>query len=48
MINISALFIGRPVATTLLAIAILISGALAYFRLPVAPLPNIAYPVIVV
>ena len=46
--NISALFIRRPVATTLLAIAILISGALAYFRLPVAPLPNIAYPVIVV
>lgn len=46
--NISALFIRRPVATTLLAIAILISGALAYFRLPVAPLPNVAYPVIVV
>ncbi|MGF6531825.1 MULTISPECIES: efflux RND transporter permease subunit [Paraburkholderia] len=46
--NISALFIQRPVATTLLAIAILIAGALAYFRLPVAPLPNIAFPVIVV
>ncbi|MFP3272829.1 MAG: efflux RND transporter permease subunit [Paraburkholderia sp.] len=46
--NISALFIKRPVATTLLAIAILISGTLAYFRLPVAPLPNIAFPVIVV
>ncbi|EIF33582.1 cation/multidrug efflux pump [Burkholderia sp. Ch1-1] len=44
--NISALFIRRPVATALLAIAILISGALAYFRLPVAPLPNIAFPVI--
>jgi multidrug efflux pump len=47
-LNISALFIRRPVATTLLAIAILISGTLAYFRLPVAPLPNIAFPVIVV
>jgi multidrug efflux pump len=47
-LNISALFIQRPVATTLLAIAILIAGALAYFRLPVAPLPNIAFPVIVV
>jgi multidrug efflux pump len=47
-LNISALFIRRPVATTLLAIAILIAGALAYFRLPVAPLPNIAFPVIVV
>ena len=46
--NPSALFIRRPVATTLLAIAILIAGALAYFRLPVAPLPNIAFPVIVV
>ncbi|CAE6856731.1 efflux RND transporter permease subunit [Paraburkholderia domus] len=46
--NISALFIRRPVATTLLAVAILLSGVLAYFRLPVAPLPNIAYPVIVV
>jgi len=47
-LNISALFIRRPVATTLLAFAILISGTLAYFRLPVAPLPNIAFPVIVV
>ncbi|MEX3689365.1 efflux RND transporter permease subunit [Paraburkholderia sp. BR14263] len=46
--NLSALFIQRPVATSLLAIAILISGMLAFFRLPVAPLPNIAYPVIVV
>jgi multidrug efflux pump len=47
-VNIPALFIRRPVATTLLAIAILISGTLAYFRMPVAPLPNIAFPVIVV
>ncbi len=46
--NLSALFIRRPVATTLLAAAILLSGMLAYFRLPVAPLPNVAYPVIVV
>ena len=46
--NLSALFIRRPVATSLLAIAILLSGVLAFFRLPVAPLPNIAYPVIVV
>ncbi|WP_207005054.1 efflux RND transporter permease subunit [Trinickia mobilis] len=46
--NISAIFIRRPVATTLLAIAIALSGALAYFRLPVAPLPNVAYPVVVV
>ena len=46
--NISALFIDRPVATTLLAIAIFLSGALAYFNLPVAPLPNITFPVVVV
>ncbi len=46
--NIPGLFIKRPVATTLLAVAILLSGTLAYFRLPVAPLPNITFPVIVV
>nr|WP_246600268.1 efflux RND transporter permease subunit [Candidimonas humi] len=42
------MFIRRPVATTLLAIAIVLSGMLAYFHLPVAPLPNVSYPVIVV
>jgi multidrug efflux pump len=47
-VSIPGLFINRPVATTLLAIAILLSGTLAYFRLPVAPLPNVTYPVIVV
>jgi multidrug efflux pump len=47
-VNISALFIRRPVATTLLAIAIGLSGLLAYFHLPVAPLPNVTYPVVVV
>jgi multidrug efflux pump len=47
-VKIPGLFINRPVATTLLAVAILLSGALAYFRLPVAPLPNVTYPVIVV
>ena len=46
--NMSALFIDRPVATTLLAIAIFLSGTLAYFHLPVAPLPNITFPVVVV
>jgi multidrug efflux pump len=47
-VNISALFINRPVATALLAIAIGLSGVLAYFHLPVAPLPNVTFPVIVV
>jgi multidrug efflux pump len=47
-VNIPAFFIGRPVATSLLAIAIALSGVLAYFRLPVAPLPDVTMPVIVV
>ncbi|HTV95389.1 MAG TPA: efflux RND transporter permease subunit [Steroidobacteraceae bacterium] len=46
--NIPALFIRRPVATSLLAIAIALSGLLAYFHLPVAPLPNVTLPVVVV
>jgi multidrug efflux pump len=47
-VSIPALFIQRPVATTLLAVAIFLSGMLAYFHLPVAPLPNITFPVVVV
>ena len=46
--NIPSFFIKRPVATSLLAIAIALSGLLAYFHLPVAPLPNVTMPVIVV
>jgi multidrug efflux pump len=45
-VNISALFIRRPVATSLLTIALLLSGALAYRMLPVAALPEVEYPVI--
>jgi multidrug efflux pump len=44
--NISAPAIERPVATTLLTIALLLAGALAYTQLPVAPLPQIDFPVI--
>jgi multidrug efflux pump len=47
-VNIPAQFIQRPVATSLLAIAIAMSGILAYFHLPVAPLPNVTMPVIAV
>jgi multidrug efflux pump len=47
-VNIPGLFIRRPVATTLIAVAIILSGMLAYFKLPVAPLPNVTFPVIVV
>jgi multidrug efflux pump len=46
--NLSAPFIGRPVATTLLAIGLTLAGAVAYTQLPVAPLPQVEYPVIVV
>ena len=42
--NISAPFISRPVATTLLAIALLLSGLVAYRLLPVAPLPRVDFP----
>src|ERR1700756_2524864 len=44
--NISAPFIRRPVATSLLAIGLMLAGILAYTRLPVAPIPQVEYPVI--
>jgi hydrophobe/amphiphile efflux-1 (HAE1) family protein len=44
--NISAPFIKRPVGTSLLAAALLLSGALAFNFLPVAPLPQVEFPVI--
>ena len=46
--NFSAPFIRRPVATTLLTIAIFLSGAVAFKFLPVAPLPKIDFPTIAV
>jgi multidrug efflux pump len=42
--NISAPFIHRPVATTLLTIGLALSGVLAFSLLPVAPLPNVDLP----
>src|SRR5216684_367549 len=44
--NISAPFIKRPVGTSLLALAVLLAGTLAFFFLPVAPLPQVEFPVI--
>ncbi len=44
--NPSRIFILRPVATTLLMAAILLSGALAYYQLPVSALPQVDYPTI--
>ena len=44
--HISALFIRRPVATSLLSIAILLAGAVAFYFLPVAALPQVDFPTI--
>ena len=44
--NISAPFIRRPVATTLLTVAVALAGAVAYEVLPVAPLPEVDFPTI--
>src|SRR5579863_6618884 len=44
--NISAPFINRPVATTLLTIGIALAGVLAFWKLPVAPLPQVDFPTI--
>jgi multidrug efflux pump len=44
--NISEAFIRRPVATTLLTVAIALAGAVAYEVLPVAPLPEVDFPTI--
>src|ERR1700723_3333212 len=44
--NLSSPFIHRPVATTLLTVAIAIAGAIAYTVLPVSPLPQADFPTI--
>jgi len=45
-VNISAPFIARPVATTLLTIGIALAGMFAFFRLPVSALPQVDFPTI--
>jgi multidrug efflux pump len=44
--NISAPFIQRPVATTLLTLAVALAGAVAFRLLPVSPLPQVDFPTI--
>jgi multidrug efflux pump len=44
--NLSAPFILRPVATTLLTVAVALAGAIAFTVLPVAPLPEVDFPTI--
>ncbi|GMV67790.1 MAG: acriflavin resistance protein [Pseudomonadota bacterium] len=46
--NLGAFFIYRPVATTLLTLAITLSGLLGFSLMPVAPMPQIDFPTIVV
>jgi hydrophobe/amphiphile efflux-1 (HAE1) family protein len=47
-VSISDPFIRRPVATTLLAAALLFAGVAAFFKLPIAPLPRMDFPTIAV
>ena len=44
--NLSRIFILRPIATSLLMAALLLSGLLAYSYLPISALPQIDYPTI--
>ncbi len=46
--NVSAPFIRRPVATTLLTLAIVFAGTLGYFKLPLAAEPNVNFPSVAV
>jgi len=45
-VNLSTPFIHRPIATTLLTVAIALAGAIAYALLPVSPLPQVEFPTI--
>jgi multidrug efflux pump len=44
--SLSAPFIRRPVATTLLSLGLVVAGAIAFFKLPVSPLPDVDIPTI--
>ena len=44
--NIAKFFIDRPVFASVLSILIVLIGAVAYFRLPLAQYPNVAPPTI--
>lgn len=44
--NLSAIFIHRPVATTLLTLGVALAGFISFFLLPVAPLPQVDFPTI--
>ena len=46
--NMSALFIKRPITTTLIMLGIVVFGVMAYRQLPVSDLPSVDYPTITV
>ena len=46
--NPSRIFIERPVATTLLTVAVALAGTIAFRVLPVSPLPQVDFPTITV
>ncbi len=46
--SLSSPFIARPVATTLLTLGVLLAGFLGFMKLPVAPLPHVDFPTILV
>jgi multidrug efflux pump len=45
-VNISAAFINRPIATSLLTLALALAGAVAFNFLPVSPIPQVEFPTI--
>ncbi len=44
--NLTSVFVSRPVATSLLTAGLALAGMIAFFLLPVSPLPNIDFPTI--
>ena len=46
--SLSSIFINRPIATTLLTLGVALTGVVAFFLLPVAPLPQVDFPTITV
>src|SRR6201981_197663 len=46
--SLSTPFIRRPVATTLLSLGLVVAGTVAFFKLPVSPLPDVDIPTIAV
>ena len=44
--NLSRVFIERPVGTALITLGVFLAGAIAYFLLPTAPLPQVEFPTV--